>query len=397
MARMNRRLDRLKSYPFERMQALLRGVDPKRGLSLIDMSFGEPKHRPPVLVRRAIRDHLDGLGRYPATRGDLDLRVALASWLKKRHGLRRLDPETQVLPLNGTREGLFSLAQAVIDPKPGVLVVMANPCYQIYEGAARLAGAEPYFVDGGDFARVPASVWRRCQLLYVCSPDNPTGRVLDLGEWRALFRLADRYKFVIASDECYSEIYNDEKRPPLGALAAARKSARPGYRRLVAMGSLSKRSSCPGLRSGFAAGDAEILAGFLKYRTYHGSAMPPVTQAASAAAWRDEAHVEANRRLYSAKFAAVAPILRGVLDFRVPEATFYLWAGVPGDDVAFARRLYKEAAVRVLPGSFLSRPGKGRDPGKGLIRISLVPSVHECVEAAHRIRSLVKGKKHARA
>jgi N-succinyldiaminopimelate aminotransferase len=390
---MNSRLTRLQPYPFERLRALLAGV-PTPAPSAIRLSIGEPQHATPELVRQALIAHLDGLAAYPATAGLDLLREAMAAWFRKRFGLPRLDAATQVLPVNGTREALFAFAQAVVDTsRPSPVVVCPNPFYQIYEGAALLAGAEPLFLNQTlrhdfdlELESLSEDVWRRTQLIYVCSPGNPTGRVLDLESWRRLFDYADRYGFVIASDECYSEIYPDEQAPPLGALDAATRLGRHDFRNLVAFTSLSKRSNTPGLRSGGVAGDAALLAQFLLYRTYHGCAMSLPVQHASVAAWRDEAHVHENRALYRAKFAELTPMLATVLDVREPDAGFYLWAGVPGgDDEAFARALFAATHVTVLPGRYLGREAHGENPGRGFVRIALVPGLDDCVEAAQRI------------
>jgi N-succinyldiaminopimelate aminotransferase len=393
---MNPDLDRLQPYPFERLRRLLAGLSPAANLSHINLSIGEPRHPTPPLLLEALRAALPGLAQYPTTQGSEALRQAIARWAMRRYRLPALDPATQVLPVNGSREALFAFAQAVIDRGRAPLVISPNPFYQIYEGAALLAGAQPLYLptteDNGwrmRFEDVPAADWPRVQLVYVCSPGNPTGRVLTLDEWRALFELADRHRFVIAADECYSEIYVDEKQPPLGALEAAHLLGRDRFERLVAFSSLSKRSNAPGLRSGFVAGDAAVLAQFLRYRTYHGNAMSPPVQAASIAAWNDEAHVIENRRLYAAKFASVTPLVRRVLPVEAPQAAFYLWARAPGgDDEAWARRLFEQAHLTVLPGSYLSRSVGGRNPGAGYVRIALVASLDEANEAAQRIAQL---------
>jgi N-succinyldiaminopimelate aminotransferase len=390
---MNPRLDHLQPYPFERLRALLDGV-PIPAQRPIRLSIGEPQHRTPAFVRKALVDHLDTLSTYPATAGLDQLRETMAAWFRRRFGLPRLDAATQVLPVNGSREALFAFAQAVIDPsRPSPVVVCPNPFYQIYEGAALLAGAEPAFLNqtpsngfGLELASLTDEQWRRTQLLYVCSPGNPTGRVLDLDGWQRLFEHADRYGFVIASDECYSEIYPDESSPPVGGLEAAHRLGRDGFRNLVVFTSLSKRSNVPGLRSGGVAGDAALLKRFLLYRTYHGCAMGPAVQHASVAAWNDEDHVRHNRALYREKFAAVGPLLRQALAIRDPDASFYYWAGVPGgDDETFARELYRTAGVTVLPGRYLAREAHGENPGSGYVRIALVPPIIDCVEAARRI------------
>lgn len=397
---MNPRLAQLQPYPFQKLRELLAGVTPNAELAAINLSIGEPRHATPAFIRERLSAHLDGLSHYPMTQGSEALREAIADWVRARHGVA-LDPATQVLPVNGSREALFAFAQAVVDPtRHHKMVLSPNPFYQIYEGAAILAGARPYFLntlaENGfrmDLSLVPEEVWDWCQLIYVCSPGNPTGKVLRLDEWRQMFDLADRYDFVIAADECYSEIYFDEAQPPLGALTAARELGRdPGAAgsRLVVFNSLSKRSNVPGMRSGFVAGDAEILRKFLLYRTYHGSAMNPAIQAASAAAWADEAHVQANRRLYREKFAQVVPLLDGLLEFEAPEAGFYLWARVPMDDAEFARELYRRQHVTVLPGSYLAREARGVNPGRGYVRIALVDHLDQCVAAARRIAEFVR-------
>jgi N-succinyldiaminopimelate aminotransferase len=390
---LNPRLDLTRPYPFERLRALLAGSVPPAGLAPVNLSIGEPRHPTPRLVLDALASGGAGLAHYPTTIGPAPLREAIAGWLARRHGIPVPDPATEVLPVLGSREALFAFAQAILDPsRPGATVVMPNPFYQIYEGAALLAGALPVFVNadpgkGGrhDWGSVDDATWARTQLLYVCSPDNPTGRVFDLDEWRTLFALADRHGFTIASDECYSEIYFDESRPPLGALAAAHALGRDRWTRLVVFGSLSKRSNAPGLRSGYVAGDAKLVAAFLRYRTYHGSAMSGAVAAASLAAWGDEAHVRENRARYRAKFDQLTPRLAAALPCERPEAAFYLWARTPGDDAEFARRLHAEENVSVLPGSYISRDVAGVNPGRGHIRIALVADEAECAEGIERI------------
>ncbi len=394
---MNPLLARLQPYPFERLRALVAVITPSPAHKPIGLGIGEPRHATPTLIAQALVGGLKGLSNYPATAGEPRLREAIAGWVLRRYGVA-LDAATQVLPVNGSREALFALAQTVVDPtRAGATVVCPNPFYQIYEGAALLAGAQTAFANSdparnfaADWSRIDAATWARTQLLYVCSPGNPTGAVMPLEEWRMLFELADRHGLVIASDECYSEIYfRDEA--PLGALQAAKALGRDDFRRLIVFTSLSKRSDVPGMRSGFVAGDALVLKNFLLYRTYHGSAMSPVVQAASVAAWGDEAHVVANRDLYRAKFAQVTPVLAGVLDVALPDAGFYLWAAVPGgDDIAFARGLLAQYNVTVLPGSLLAREAHGINPGQGRIRMALVSSLDECLEAAHRIVSFTK-------
>ncbi|MET0541453.1 MAG: succinyldiaminopimelate transaminase [Variovorax sp.] len=398
---MNPLLSTLQPYPFERLKQLFEGVTPNPDFRPISLGIGEPKHPTPEFIKRALVAGLDGLAAYPATAGSPALRASFTGWLKTRYGLA-LDPATQVLPVNGTREALFALTQTVVDASatPVPIVVSPNPFYQIYEGSALLAGAQTYYVPSVparnfavDWDSVPDAVWARTQLVFVCSPGNPTGAVMPLEEWQKLFALSDRHGFVIAADECYSEIYFRDE-PPLGGLEAADKSGRKDFRNLIALTSLSKRSSVPGLRSGFVAGDAAIIKAFLLYRTYHGSAMSGSVAAASIAAWGDEAHVVENRALYREKFAAVTPMLEPVLDVRLPDAAFYLWAGVPsawnGDDAAFARALYAQYNVTVLPGSYLARDSLGANPGKGRIRMALVADTAECVEAAGRIVQFVQ-------
>ena len=396
---MNPNLARLHPYPFERMAALHAGVTPPQGLAQIALSIGEPGHPTPRLITEAVIEHLHGLSRYPATRGSLRLRRVIADWLGRRFELpaENLDPERQVLPVNGTREALFAIAQCIIDAGNSPLVMMPNPFYQIYEGAALLAGAEPYYVNTPaeqdylpDFRAVPDPVWERCQLLYLCSPGNPTGAVLDIDTYHFIIGQADRHDFVIVSDECYSELYLDESAPPPGLLSACTRLGRDDYRRCLVFHSLSKRSNAPGLRSGFVAGDAQLIGDFFRYRTYHGCAMPPATQDASAVAWADERHVEENRSLYREKFTAVLDILEPVLDIGAPPAGFYLWPRTPIDDQAFSKRLYAEQNVIVLPGSFLSRDTDQGNPGNNHVRMALVAPLEDCVEAARRIRRFVE-------
>ncbi|HPE02511.1 MAG TPA: succinyldiaminopimelate transaminase [Burkholderiaceae bacterium] len=389
---MNPDLARLQPYPFERLRKLLEGVAPPSELAPINLSIGEPRHPTPRFITEALIAALPALANYPLTAGEPALREAIAAWLARRHGLARIDPGTEVLPVAGSREALFAFAQAVIDRSRPARVVCPNPFYQIYEGAALLAGAHPVFLPtteangyAMDFGRLSSALLDQVQLVYVCSPGNPTGRVMRLEEWQRLFELADRHGFAIAADECYSEIYFDEAAPPLGALAAAQALGRSGYERLVVFGSLSKRSNVPGLRSGFVAGDAALIKPFLLYRTYHGAALGGAVQRASIAAWNDEAHVVENRRLYAAKFRVAQPLIAQGLHAPLPEAAFYLWARTPIDDAEFARRLYAEQAVTVLPGSFLSRAADGHNPGAGYVRIALVATPDETAEAAARI------------
>jgi N-succinyldiaminopimelate aminotransferase len=402
---MNPLLARLHPYPFEKLRELMADVVPPKEYRPISLGIGEPKHATPALIEDAIRASLGGLSSYPATAGEPKLRQACAAWVQRRYGVT-LDAATQVLPVNGSREALFSVAQTVVDAsRPGATVVCPNPFYQIYEGAALLAGAQTAFANSdpahnfaADWSRIDSATWARTQLLYVCSPGNPTGAVMPLSEWQTLFELSDRHGFVIASDECYSEIYFRDE-PPLGALQAAAALGRNDYRNLIALTSLSKRSNVPGMRSGFVAGDAGLIKKFLLYRTYHGSAMSLVVQAASIAAWNDEAHVVTNRALYRDKFARVTPRLADVLDVKLPDAGFYLWAAVPnlsgstgaaGNDIAFARGLLAQYNVAVLPGSLLARDAHGVNPGAGRIRMALVAGVDECVEAAERIVSYTR-------
>jgi N-succinyldiaminopimelate aminotransferase len=394
----NPRLARLQPYPFEQLRALLAGITPP-ALAPIRLSIGEPQHATPALIRQALTDHLDGLAVYPTTAGLDLLRETMAAWFTRRYRLPHLDPASQVVPVNGTREALFSFAQAVVDvSRPSPLVVCPNPFYQIYEGAALLAGAETAFLNqtaedgfGLDLDSLKEDQWRRTQLLYVCTPGNPTGRVLTLDEWRAIFDRSDQYGFVIASDECYSEIYGDEHAPPLGGLEAAHRLGRKDFRHLVVFASLSKRSNAPGLRSGSVAGDATLVRQFLLYRTYHGCAMSLAVQHASIAAWRDETHVRDNRARYREKFATLVPMLKGAIEAPAPDAGFYVWARVPGgDDPRFVRDLFAATHVTVLPGQYLARDAHGVNPGRGYVRIALVPEIGECVEAARRIVEFAK-------
>jgi N-succinyldiaminopimelate aminotransferase len=386
---LNPLLGRLQPYPFEKLRALSAGVTPNPALAPINLSIGEPKHPTPEFVKAALAGALEGLAAYPATAGTPALREAIAAWLKRRYGLPALEAATQVLPVNGSREALFAFAQTVIDPAGGAArVACPNPFYQIYEGAALLAGAQPVFLNDG--MPFEALDWRGVQLAYVCSPGNPTGRVLGLEDWRRLFELSDRHGFIIAADECYSELYYDEAQPPLGALQAAQQLGRRDFERVVAFSSLSKRSNAPGMRSGFVAGDAQILKKFLLYRTYHGSAMSLPVQTASVAAWGDEEHVRANRRLYAEKYRAVLPLVEAPLAAAMPEGGFYLWLRTPGDDAAFARELLRQYNVLVLPGSFLARDAHGANPGRNHVRIALVAPLAECVEAAQRIGRLAR-------
>ena len=400
---MNPLLSRLQPYPFERLRQLHADVIPNPAYPPISLGIGEPRHATPQLIKDALTGSLAGLASYPGTLGEPKLRQTIGDWLARRYGGLSVDPATQILPVNGSREGLFALAQTVLDPsRPGATVVCPNPFYQIYEGAALLAGAQTWFAPseparnyGVDWAAVPEAVWEKTQLVFVCTPGNPAGAVMGLGEWDLLFRLSDRHGFVIASDECYSEIYFRDE-PPLGGLEAAARLGRLDFKNLLALTSLSKRSNVPGLRSGCVAGDAALIRAFLLYRTYHGSAMSPVVQAASMAAWADEQHVIENRALYREKFAQVTPLLAGVMDVTLPDAGFYLWAGVPGvfegSDTAFSRELLALYNVVVLPGSYLARDARGSNPGAGKIRMALVAQTAECVEAAQRIVHFIQSK-----
>ena len=399
---MNPRLSLLQPYPFERLRQLFADITPNPDYAPISLGIGEPKHPTPPFIQQALCDATmgqPGLAGYPATVGEPGLRQACADWMQRRYGVT-VDPATQVLSVNGSREALFAIAQTVIDPTGNAIVLCPNPFYQIYEGAALLAGATPWYAPSVpernfavDWDSVPEDIWQRTRLIYVCSPGNPTGAVMPLDEWQKLFALSDRYGFVIASDECYSEIwFRDEA--PLGGLEAAQKLGRHDFRNLLMFTSLSKRSNVPGLRSGFVAGDAALVKSFLLYRTYHGSAMNPVVQKASALAWGDEAHVEDNRRMYRDKFAQVTPVLADVLDVALPDAGFYLWAHVgktcDGSDTEFARQLLQQVNVTVLPGSFLAREAHGHNPGAGRIRMALVAVTAQCMEAAQRIRNFVQ-------
>ena len=395
---MNPAMSRLWPYPFERLRALLAGAQPPAQLPHIAMSIGEPRHTPPKFVLEALTNSLHTLSTYPTSQGISQFHIAVANWLTRRFRLPvgAVNPETMVLPANGTREALFAVVQALTDRSRDPVVVMPNPFYQIYEGAALLAGAEPYFIPQGgshetlpDLDAVPESVWQRCQLLFLCSPGNPTGAVAGVSYLKRALELADRYDFVVCSDECYSEIYLDEGNPPTGLLEAALSAGHTKFERCLVFHSLSKRSSVPGLRSGFVAGDATLIKPFLLYRTYHGCAMPVHVQLASIPAWDDDAHVVENRALYREKFAKVLPILREVMQVDAPEASFYLWPNV-GDDERFSRELFERQHVTTLPGSYISRDGANGNPGRGHVRLSLVPTVQECVEAAERIRTYLQ-------
>ncbi len=395
---LNPNLNLLQPYPFQRLRDLFAGTTPNPAFKPINLSIGEPKHATPKLITDALVNNLAGLANYPTTVGSLALRTAISQWIARRYNLPAPNPETSILPVNGSREALFAFAQVVIDrSKNKPIVISPNPFYQIYEGAAFLAGAEPYFLNttpenghSMDFEQVPADILNRTQLVYVCSPGNPSGKVMSLAQWKTLFELSDLYDFVIAADECYAEIYFDEANPPLGALQAAHQLGRD-YKNLVVFSSLSKRSNVPGMRSGFVAGDANIIEAFTLYRTYHGCAMNPAVQAASETAWNDDAHVIENRQLYAEKFKTVTPMLSGVLEVEMPDAAFYLWAKIknPAEtDTSFALKLYRDLNITTLPGSYLAREVNGVNPGKNFIRLALVASLEECVEAANRIQNM---------
>ena len=392
---MNPNLNLLQPYPFQRLRDLFKGTTPNPTYQAINLSIGEPKHATPQLIKDALVNNLAGLASYPTTIGSIELRAAISAWISRRYNIPALNPESEILPVTGSREALFAFAQAVIDrTKPNPVVICPNPFYQIYEGATFLAGATPYFLNtlpenqhAMDFNSVPKDVLASTQLVYVCSPGNPSGKVMSLAQWQTIFELSDQYGFVIAADECYSEIYFDESNPPLGALQAAHLLGRD-YTNLMIFSSLSKRSNVPGMRSGFVAGDASIIEKFSLFRTYHGCAMNPAVQAASVAAWNDEAHVIDNRRLYAEKFKTVTPLLQGVLAVEMPDAAFYLWARTSMPDTEFALKAYRDFNVTVLPGSFLARAAHGVNPGEGFVRLALVASLDECVEAAQRLQQI---------
>lgn len=396
---MNNALNQLQPYPFEKLRALLGSVTPAADKRAIALSIGEPKHASPAFVAKALADNLDKMAVYPTTLGLPALRESIVQWCERRFDVPAgwLDAAHHVLPVNGTREALFAFTQAVVNRGEDALIVSPNPFYQIYEGAAFLAGAQPHYLPcldnngfNPDFDAVPAEIWQRCQILFLCSPGNPTGALVPLDTLKKLIALADQYDFVIAADECYSELYFDEQSPPPGLLSACAELGRNDFKRCVVFHSLSKRSNLPGLRSGFVAGDADILKAFLLYRTYHGCAMPVQTQLASVAAWNDEAHVRENRDLYREKFDAVLDILTPVMDVSRPDGSFYLWPKVPMDDALFCQRLFAEQHVTVVPGSYLSRDVDGVNPGAGRVRLALVAPLAECIEAAERIRDFVR-------
>lgn len=392
---MNPHLNQLQPYPFQRLRDLFQGITPNPDYSHVNLSIGEPKHATPAIISEALANNLSGLASYPTTIGVTALREAINQWLQRRYQIPSLNIDKAILPVNGSREALFAFAQAVIDNTgtQAPVVISPNPFYQIYEGAAFLAGAQPYFINTTpdndfvmDLTQVPSDVLKRTQLVFVCSPGNPSGKVMDLAAWKTLFELSDQYGFVIASDECYSEIYFDEARPPVGALQAAHQLGRD-FKRIVMFSSLSKRSNVPGMRSGFVAGDEEIVEKFALYRTYHGCAMNPAVQAASIVAWNDETHVQQNRALYREKFAAATPDLKQIWsNTQMPDAAFYLWINTEQDDTAIAKKLYKDLHITVLPGSFLARQAHGINPGHGFIRMALVAPYQETLEAIKRIQ-----------
>lgn len=394
---MNPDIARLQPYPFEKLARLHSGISPP-DKPAINLAIGEPQHSAPEFIIKEIIAHLNGVSHYPKTKGILQLRESIAAWLRQRYALPAeiIDPETHIIPVNGTREALFAFAQCIIDRHNNPVVILPNPFYQIYEGAALLSGAEPWFINTTadtqwlpDFDKVPAAVWKRCQLVYVCSPGNPSGAVMDIEAMIKLIRLAEKHDFIIASDECYSEIYLDETSPPPGLLEAAHHMGNTDFRRCMVFHSLSKRSNVPGMRSGFVAGDAQIISKFLLYRTYHGCTMPAYTQMASIKAWQDEQHVKENRAMYRQKFAKVIEILKPVMRVDYPDASFYLWPETPVEDTDFAKGLYARHNVILLPGSYLSRPAHGSNPGHRRVRIALVPAMDSCLDAAGRIRDYI--------
>jgi len=395
---MNPHLSQLHPYPFEKLATLKQGITPPADKLHIALSIGEPKHATPAFIREALVAHMDGLTQYPTTKGLPELRQAIASWACRRFNIPagQVDAETQVLPVNGTREALFSLVQAVIDPRKNPVVIMPNPFYQIYEGAALLAGAEPYYLNTlaendyqPDFDAVPEQIWKRCQLIFICSPGNPTGTVLSVAAHLKLLALAEKYDFIVASDECYTELFDDETSPPQGLLQSAWQDGNSQFKRCVIFQSLSKRSNAPGLRSGFVAGDAQVLQNYFKYRAYHGCPMPVPTQHASIAAWNDEQHVIQNRQWYRDKFTAFIEILQDICEITRPPASFYVWLKTPMSDTEFAQQLFARQNVTVLPGSYLSRDSGGINPGSNHVRIALVAPLAECIEAAQRIKAFL--------
>jgi N-succinyldiaminopimelate aminotransferase len=399
---MNPRLQALHTYPFEKLARLKAGVEPPKDLPHVAMSIGEPQHDPPAFVLEALRQNVHRVAGYPATAGTIELRGSAARWLERRFklGAGKVNPDSMVLPVNGTREALFAFVQVVVGAKPNALVAMPNPFYQIYEGASLLAGAEPYFLNTNaangyipDLDAVPAAIWNRCEILFLCNPGNPAGAIAPRKYLEHALELAEKHDFIIAADECYAEIYLDDNNPPASLLEAALATGRDTFQRCMTFHSLSKRSSVPGLRSGFVAGDPSVMSRFLHYRTYHGSAMAVPTQIASAAAWDEDSHAQQNRRLYQEKFARVMPILTPVLDVKRPDGAFYLWPDVHEDDELFTRQLFAEQNLTVLPGSYLAREAGGENPGRRRIRISLTAGVDQCVMAAERIRAFISGRK----
>mgnify|MGYP000269700135 FL=1 len=401
---MNKDLELLQPYPFEKLKQLFSDTNPPSELAHIPLSIGEPKHKSPAFVLQAITDNLDKISAYPTTKGLPELRQAIATWVEHRFNIneKAICAESQVLPVNGTREALFAFAQTVVNrsdvdsDKMPPIVISPNPFYQIYEGAAFLSGAQPVFLpclEGNnfipDYSAVPEETWQRCQLVYLCSPGNPTGSVTSSETLKQLIELSDKYDFIIASDECYSEIYQDETNPPVGLLEVCRQLGRSNFKNCVIFHSLSKRSNLPGLRSGFVAGDAEVLKRYLQYRTYHGCAMPAQHQLASIAAWSDEKHVQENRELYREKFAAVTRILNDVIPVSAPDASFYLWVKTPICDEQFSRELFDQQHVTVLPGKYLAREVDGINPGDHRVRMALVAPLENCIEAANRIKAFV--------
>lgn len=396
---MNPNLDLIHPYPFARLNQLKQGITPPQDKAHIALSIGEPKHKTPRLIHDALNEHSDGIAKYPTTKGIPELRQAIADWISQRFTIARSDISTdsQILPVSGTREALFSFAQAVVDSsKPDAIVIMPNPFYQIYEGATLLTGAEPYFINTTensnylpDFDSVSDEVWKRCQLIYICSPGNPTGAVISEQAHIKLIQLAKKFDFIIASDECYTEIYDNEKNPPQGLLETAYNMGNTAFKRCIMFQSLSKRSNAPGLRSGFVAGDAEILKQYFEYRTYQGCALPLPTQYASTAAWKDETHVQENRVLYRQKFTAFINILKDVCNINKPAASFYIWLKTPINETDFAQQLFAQQNITVLPGSYLSREAHGINPGENHVRIALVAPLAECIEAANRIKHFI--------
>ncbi|MCK4840309.1 MAG: succinyldiaminopimelate transaminase [Methylococcales bacterium] len=395
---MNPNLGQLHPYPFEKLKQLKQGITPPADKSHIALSIGEPKHATPEFIHNALTSHIDGMGKYPSTKGIPALRQAIAQWISQRFNIpsSAIDAESQILPVSGTREALFSFTQVIIDLSKQPVVIMPNPFYQIYEGAAILAGAEPYFLNTTedtnylpDFDSVPTEIWQRCQLIFICSPGNPTGAVISKENHQKLIALAEKYDFIIASDECYTEIYDDELNSPQGLLQTAYAMGNTAYERCIMFQSLSKRSNAPGLRSGFVAGNADILNKYFQYRTYQGCALPLPTQHASIVAWQDEEHVKENRLLYRQKFTAFIDILKDVCTINKPPASFYIWLKTSIDDVEFSQKLFAQENITVLPGSFLSRDANGVNPGKNHVRIALVAPVEECIEAANRIKNFI--------